>query len=339
MTNRLEINSSENSHGETYAFPLSFAQQRLWFLQSLYPDSSTYNIPTALRLRGRLDGPALQQSIDHLIERHEVLRTTFSMRAGEAVQIVHSTLPVSIAKTDLRDIEASRRDETLHGLMQFDARQPFDLERGPLLRVKLIQIADDEHVLVLNLHHIVSDGWSMDVMFHELSALYQGYCGEKPISLPDLPIQYADYSVWQRNWLQGANLDQQLAYWRKQLDDLSTLQLPFDRPRPAMQTYQGANQSLELPPHLSEAIRNLSQREGATLFMILLAAFQTLLYRYCGQQDIVVGSPIAGRTRQETEGLIGFFVNTLILRRLRVAPVERKQYPVFTLYTPTIMSN
>ena len=314
MTNRLEINSSENSNVETYAFPLSFAQQRLWFLQRLYPDSSTYNIPTALRLRGGLDSTALQKSIDHLIERHEVLRTTFSMREGEAVQIVHPTLPVSISKTDLRDIEASRREETLRGLIQFDAGQPFDLDRGPLLRVKLIQIADDEHVLVLNLHHIVSDGWSMDVMFRELSVLYQGYCGRKPISLPDLPIQYADYSVWQRNWLQGANLDQQLSYWRKQLDGLSTLQLPFDQPRPAVQNYRGANQSLEIPPHLYEAIKNLSQREGATLFMTLLAAFQTLLYRYCGQQDIVVGSPIAGRTRQETEGLIGFFVNTLVLR-------------------------
>ena len=314
MTNRLELDSSENSHVDTYAFPLSFAQQRLWFLQRLDPDSSTYNIPTALRLRGELNIKALQQSIDHLIERHEVLRTTFAIREGEAVQIVHPTLPVSISKTDLRDIEASRREETLRGLVRFDARQPFDLDRGPLLRVKLIQIADDEHVLVLNLHHIVSDGWSMDVMFRELSAFYQGYCGWKPISLPDLPIQYADYSVWQRNWLQGTNLDQQLSYWRKQLDGLSTLQLPIDHPRPAVQTYRGANQSLELPPHLYEAIRNLSRREGVTLFMTLLAAFQTLLYRYCGQKDIVVGSPIAGRTRQETEGLIGFFVNTLVLR-------------------------
>ena len=314
MTNRLETELLRKFSCDTYAFPLSFAQQRLWFLQRLDPDSSTYNIPTALRLRGELNIKALQQSIDHLIERHEVLRTTFAIREGEAVQIVHPTLPVSISKTDLRDIEASRREETLRGLVRFDARQPFDLDRGPLLRVKLIQIADDEHVLVLNLHHIVSDGWSMDVMFRELSVFYQGYCGRKPISLPDLPIQYADYSVWQRNWLQGTNLDQQLSYWRKQLDGLSTLQLPIDHPRPAVQTYRGANQSLELPPHLYEAIRNLSQREGVTLFMTLLAAFQTLLYRYCGQKDIVVGSPIAGRTRQETEGLIGFFVNTLVLR-------------------------
>ncbi|HET9917757.1 MAG TPA: amino acid adenylation domain-containing protein [Candidatus Binatia bacterium] len=314
MTNRLAIHSSENSHVETYAFPLSFAQQRLWFLQRLYPDSSTYNIPTALRLRGELDIKALQQSIDHLIERHEVLRTTFAIREGEAVQIVHPTLPVSIAKTDLGNIEASRREETLLGLIQFDARLPFDLERGPLLRVKLIQIADDEHVLVLNLHHIVSDGWSMDVIFRELSVIYQACRSGQPHALPELPIQYADYSVWQRNWLQGANLDQQLSYWRKQLDGLSTLQLPTDHPRPPAQTYRGSSQSMELSAELSQALKGLSQREGVTLYMTLLAAFQTLLYRYCGQQDIVVGSPIAGRTRQETEGLIGFLVNTLLLR-------------------------
>ena len=233
MTNRLDIDSSDNSQIETYAFPLSFAQQRLWFLQRLEPDSSTYNIPTAVRLRGELNVTALQQSFDRLIERHEVLRTTFALRDGDAVQIVHPALPVSISNTDLRDIEASRREEMLRGLLQFEARQPFDLDHGPLLRVRLIQITNDDHVFALNMHHIVSDGWSMGVLFREISALYRGYCAGIPTSLPELPIQYADYSVWQRNWLQGENLDSQLSYWRKQLDGLSTLQLPTDHPRPA----------------------------------------------------------------------------------------------------------
>ena len=238
--NRLGVDSSDNSHIETYAFPLSFAQQRLWFLQCLDPDSSTYNIATVVRLRGELNVTALQQSFDHLIERHEVLRTTFALRDSEAVQIVHPALPASISNTDLRDTEASCREDMLRSLLEFDARQPFDLDRGPLLRVQLIHIKDDDHVLALNMHHIVSDGWSMGVLFRELSALYRGYCAGTPTSLPELPIQYADYSVWQREWLQGENLDIQLSYWRKQLDGLSTLQLPTDHPRPPVQAYRGS---------------------------------------------------------------------------------------------------
>jgi amino acid adenylation domain-containing protein len=312
--NRLEIDSSCNSQNETYAFPLSFAQQRLWFLQHLDPDSSTYNVPTAVRLRGELNVAALQHSFDRLIERHEILRTTFALRDSEAVQIVHPALPAAISNTDLRDFEASRREETLQSLLQFDARKPFDLDRGPLLRVQLIRIQDDDQVLALNMHHIVSDGWSMDVLFRELSALYQGYCAGSPASMPELPIQYADYSVWQRDWLQGDNLNSQLSYWRKQLDGLSTLQVPMDHPRPPMQTYRGSSVSMEFPNSLALALKGLSQRHGVTLFMTLLAAFQTLLHRYSGQDDITVGTPIAGRTREETEALIGFFVNTLVLR-------------------------
>ena len=306
--------SLANSHSDTYAFPLSFAQQRLWFLHQLEPKSATYNISTANRLSGNLDITALRQSLDSLIQRHEVLRTTFSIRDGEPMQIVHPASTMSLSTTDLRNGETSQREEVLQRYLQDHASQPFDLDQGPLLRVGIVQINNDEHVVHLCMHHIISDGWSMSVLFKELTALYSAHHAGKPSPLPDLPIQYADYAIWQRNWLVGEELERQLSYWKKQLDNLPTLQLPTNRPRPTMQTFRGSSQTLDLSGQLSRALKDLSQHEGATLYMTLLAAFQTLLCRYCGQQDIAVGSPIAGRTRQETEGLIGFFVNTLVLR-------------------------
>ncbi|HET9916389.1 MAG TPA: condensation domain-containing protein, partial [Candidatus Binatia bacterium] len=306
--------SSVNSDSNAYAFPLSFAQQRLWFLHQLDPKSANYNISAAFRLNGNLDIAALQQSFDSLIQRHEALRTSFSIRDGEPMQIVHPASPTALSITDLRHVQISQREHILERHLQDHASQPFDLDQGPLFRIGVIKISKDEHVLHLSMHHIISDGWSMGVLFKELAALYSAHRAGKSSPLPDLPIQYADYAIWQRDWLQGENLDSELSYWRKQLDGLSTLQLPTDHPRPPAQTYRGSSQSMELAAELSQALKGLSQREGVTLYMTLLAAFQTLLCRYCGQQDIVVGSPIAGRNRQETEGLIGFLVNTLLLR-------------------------
>jgi amino acid adenylation domain-containing protein len=305
---------SEGFQDSAYVFPSSFAQQRLWFLQRLDPESYTYNISTACRLSGELDVSALQKSFDCLLQRHEVLRTTFSVREGDVVQIIHPASPTALLITDLRELEISRQEETLGRLLQDRATQPFNLAQGPLFKAGIIHVSNDEHVLHLNMHHIISDGWSMDLLFKELSALYNAHRTGKLCLLPELPIQYADYAIWQRNWLMGEELERQLSYWKKHLENLPTLQLPTDRPRPPVQTFRGSSQTLKLSTSLTEGIKAIGQRERATLFMTLLAAFQTLLYRYCEQQDISVGTPIAGRTRQETEGLIGFFVNTLVLR-------------------------
>ena len=294
--------------------PLSFAQERLWFLDRLNPDSATYNVPAAFRLSGDLNLNALEQSLNEVVRRHEVLRTVFATINGNPVQMILPSLFIALTPIDLSQQPETDREPALQSLLKNEALRPFNLSRGPLIRVQLLRLAPLEHVLALNLHHIVSDGWSMGVLFGEISALYRAYCAGMPNPLPEIPIQYADYSVWQRAWLQGETLDHQLSYWKTKLDGLSTLQLPTDHPRPAVQTYRGSSQSVELSTQLSQSLKGLSQREGVTLFMTLLAAFQTLLSRYCGQSDIAVGTPIAGRVRQETEGLIGFFVNTLVLR-------------------------
>ncbi|HET9916460.1 MAG TPA: amino acid adenylation domain-containing protein, partial [Candidatus Binatia bacterium] len=294
--------------------PLSFAQERLWFLDRLDPDNATYNVPAAFRLAGDLNLNALEQSLNEVVRRHECLRTVFVTVDDNPVQKILPSLVIALTPIDLSDHPENDRESALNSLIKQEAERPFDLSHGPLIRACLWRLAPHDHLLALNLHHIISDGWSMSVLFGELSALYQGYCAARPASLPELPVQYADYALWQRDWLQGENLDIQLAYWSKQLDSLSTLQLPTNHPRPAVQTYRGASRSLELSTQLSQAIKTLGRREGVTLFMTLLAAFQTLLCRYSGQQDIAVGSPIAGRTRREIEGLIGFFVNTLVLR-------------------------
>ncbi|MGZ9260897.1 MAG: amino acid adenylation domain-containing protein [Candidatus Binatia bacterium] len=294
--------------------PLSFAQQRLWFLDRLEPDSAAYNVPAAFRLVGELDGHALEQSLNEIVRRHEVLRTVVATVNGDPVQKLLPPSPLALTCTDISDRPETDREQALPRLLSEEAAKPFDLSRGPLLRTKLLRLAPQDHVLFLNMHHVVSDGWSMGVLFREISDLYDAYCSGKTSPLPELPVQYADYTVWQREWLQGENLENQLSYWRKQLEGLMTLQLPTDCAHPAVRTYRGSSQALNFSARLSQAIKSLSQREGGTLFMTLLAAFQILLSRYSGQSDIVVGSPIAGRNRQETETLIGFFVNTLVLR-------------------------
>ena len=315
MNSGSQKESVGNVAEDVYAFPLSFAQQRLWFLDRMEPGSAAYNVPAAFRLGGELKVHALEQSLNEVVRRHEVLRTIFSTVSGDPVQMILPPSPLALTYTDLSDRLESEREQALSSLVGEEAERPFDLSRGPLIRAQLLRLAPQDHVLFLNMHHIVSDGWSMGVLFRELSVLYKAFCsGKAGPPLPELPIQYADYSVWQKQWLQGEELEHQLAYWRKQLDGLSTLPLPTDRARPAVQTYRGSSQPLDLSVQLSEAIKALSQREGVTLFMTLLAAFELFLSRYCGQSDIAVGCPIAGRTRQETEGLIGFFVNTLVLR-------------------------
>ncbi|HEX8349346.1 MAG TPA: condensation domain-containing protein, partial [Hymenobacter sp.] len=294
---------------------LSFAQARLWFLEQLEPGSGAYNIPAAVRLTGSLDVATLEQSLNEIVQRHEALRTTFRMVSGETIQVIAPVKALTLQLVDLRDLPEATQEASVERLATESAQQPFDLAIGPLLRAKLLHLNEAEHVLLLTMHHIVSDGWSMGVMIRELAALYEAFSTGKPSPLPQLPIQYADFAHWQRQWLQGEVLAAQLSYWQQQLAGAQTvLELPTDRPRPTVQTFRGATQFLALPEPLSQKLKSLSQRSGVTLFMTILAAFQTLLYRYTGQEDICIGSPIANRNRSETEGLIGFFVNTLVLR-------------------------
>jgi len=300
--------------------PLSFGQQRLWFLDRLEPGSPLYNNFAALRLTGTLNVSALEQCLNEIVRRHESLRTTFSEAEGQPIQIIVPELTLSLPVVDLTHLSEVEQEAKVLELAVQEARQSFDLTHGPLLRVTLLRLAEDgspgggEHVIFVTMHHIISDGWSVGVLIQEVAALYEAFSAGKPSPLPELPIQYADYAHWQRQWLQGEVLETQIAYWKQQLDHPPVLELPTDRPRPAIQTSRGANQWFELPQNLSQALEDLSQQEGATLFMTLTAALQTLLYRYTEQEDICVGSPIANRNRAETEGLIGFLLNTLVIR-------------------------
>ncbi|KAF3886562.1 MULTISPECIES: non-ribosomal peptide synthetase [Nostocales] len=309
----------------TSSAPLSFAQQRLWFLEQLEPDCSLYHIPHALKLQGNLNVNILQQSLDAIVNHHEVLRTNFIARDGEPIQVVGEPRSVELEVIDLKDCPSSDKPGTacakgdratiVQRLVQERMQRPFNLISDLMLRGCLLQLSPQEHILLLIMHHIATDGWSMSIFCEQLTALYQAFINGKSNPLPKLPIQYADYAVWQRQWLSGEVLENQLNYWKQQLTGATpVLELPTDRPRPAVQTYRGAKQFFVLPDKLSQALSALSRLEGVTLFMTLLAAFQTLLYRYSGQEDILVGSPIAGRNRTEIEGLIGFFVNTLVLR-------------------------
>lgn len=313
ITCPLEAAASET--GEVFVMPASFGQERFWVLDQLDPGSSTYNTPAAYRLQGRLNILALEHSLNELVRRHESLRTTFAVIDNQLMQVITPTLALPLPVTDLGHLPGNEREaEALH-LAAAEARQPFNLTQGPLVRARLLRLAPTEYIFSLTIHHIISDGWSMAVFWRELSLLYTAFNAGQPSPLPDLPIQYADFALWQREQFQGELLAQELAYWQKQLSgDLPVLLLPSDRPRPAIQTFHGARTYFTLPAPLVGALRSLSQREGATLFMTLLAAFQTLLHRYTGQEDIIVGSPVANRTQAEVEGLIGFFINTLLLR-------------------------
>ncbi|MBW4666580.1 MAG: amino acid adenylation domain-containing protein [Cyanomargarita calcarea GSE-NOS-MK-12-04C] len=295
--------------------PLSFAQQRLWFLDKLEPGSPFYNIPAAVRLQGNLQLEALEQSFNEIICRHAALRTNFPTREGQPVAVISAEKPIRLSVLDITQLTENQQQVEIKQQLEQAAQQPFDISSDHLLRVKLLRLGEQEHIILLTIHHIVSDGWSIGILVEELAALYQAFCDGESSPLPPLPIQYGDFAAWQRQWLQGQVLETQISYWLKQLENAPTvLELPTDYRRPPIQTYRGATYSFDFSQELSASLCKLSQQQGTTLFMTLLAGFQILLWRYTSQQDIVVGSPIANRNRAEIEGLIGFFVNTLVMR-------------------------
>ena len=301
------------------ALPLSFAQQRLWFIAQLEPDSPLYNMPGALRAEGPLDGAVLACCLGEIVRRHEALRTIFrgsdAAPEGSPVQVIRPAEPFPLPVVDLAGLPESGREALAATLMREEAARPFDLAGGPLLRGLLLRLAGRDHVVLLTLYHIAGDGWSLGLLVREIAALYPAFAAGRPSPLPALPVQYADYALWQRSWLQGEVLAGEIDWWRRQLAGLPPLlELPTDRPRPAAQSHRGASRPVRLPAALTRQADSMARREGATLFMVLLAAFQALLARHSGQDDLAVGTPVAGRNRVETEGLIGFFVNTLVLR-------------------------
>ncbi|MGZ3457554.1 MAG: amino acid adenylation domain-containing protein, partial [Archangium sp.] len=306
--------------------PLSFAQQRLWFLDQLEPGGHAYNIPVALHMRGALDVRALQRGFDELVRRHESLRTSFGSEAGQPLQVISPAAPLRLDVVDLTCLPSSEREAEARRLAEVEALAPFDLARGPLLRTTLLRLQSTEHLLLLTMHHIVSDGWSMGLLVREMAALYEAFRAGEPSPLPELTLQYADYAAWQREWLRAEALEAQRSWWLQRMEGApQALELPTDKPRPAVRSHRGALFRTTFSPRLTGALHTLGRREGATLFMTLLAGFQVLLSRYSGQTDIVVGSDIANRNRSETEGLIGFFVNQLAMRtRLEGNPSFRE---------------
>jgi amino acid adenylation domain-containing protein len=322
LERRLQANKS-NAVGERIepraqpgsAAPLSFAQQRLWFLDQLEPNLSFYNLPFAFRLHGPIHLSALDQALNEIVRRHEVLRTTFAREAGQPVQVVHAEMRIDLPVTDLTDQTSEDREPEAARLAALEAAAPFDLHSDAMLRARILKLGETHHVMLLTMHHIASDGWSMGVLFRELTALYEAYTRGKPSPLPPLPIQYADFAVWQRSQLRGRRLEYLLAYWRSRLAGASPLlELPTDRPRPPVQNFQGAAYAVSVSKRILDTLKRVAREADATLFMALLAAFKTLLFRYTDTTDIVVGSPTANRTRVELESLIGFFVNPLVLR-------------------------
>ncbi len=302
------------SPGET-SFPLSFAQQRMWFLNQLTPDDPFYNMTAVFRIRGDLNHAALTATFNAMCQRHEVLRTTFHLVQGQPVQMIGAHRPFTVSVEDLRVFPDAEHETRVRELAVAEGQRVFDLTRWPLLRVRILRLSDTEHVLLQTMHHIVADGWSLGVLQREIATLYASYCGRPAAQLPELPIQYADFAQLQREWLRGPVLNAQLDYWRKQLEHLPpTLRLPTDRPRPVEQTFYGRRLEITLPGELRDTLKRQGQRQGGTLFMVLLGAFQLLLSRYSGQDDIAVGSPIANRNRREIEDLIGFFANSLVMR-------------------------
>jgi amino acid adenylation domain-containing protein/non-ribosomal peptide synthase protein (TIGR01720 family) len=300
------------SHGEN--IPLSFAQQRLWFLHQLDPDNAFYNELVAVKLQGDLNIAALEQSLNQIVSRHEALRTNFPTSNGQPIQIIHPSLKVPLTVTNLQELLTLEQENAFAQIAIAETHQPFDLTQDPLLRLRLLQLSATENVLLFIAHHIIFDGWSLGILVKELAEFYKCFSRNLPLSLPELPIQYADFAIWQRQRSQQEEFDRQLAYWQQQLQDLPILELPTDKPRSLVQNFRGAKYFFNLSLELSESLKTLSQQEDTTLFMTLLAAFQVLLHRYASQDDIVVGTVIANRNRPEIEPAIGFFVNTLVLR-------------------------
>ncbi len=295
--------------------PLSFAQQRLWFLDQLTPGGVSYNVPGAVRILGELEVEVLEKSLQAIVRRHEGLRTRFVAVGGEPQQVIDDEGGLELEVVELSGETEEERERETERQAREEAQRAFDLEKGPLLRARVLKRGEQDHVLLLTMHHIISDGWSLGVLVGEASELYRRYRGGEEARLAELPVQYVDFSAWQRKWLRGEVLERQLEYWKKQLQGMAgVLELATDYPRPAVQSTRGGMKQVELEGELVQRMKQLGREQGATLYMVLLAGFQTLLYRYSGQEDIAVGSPIAGRTRRELEGLIGFFVNTLVMR-------------------------
>ncbi|HEY3570035.1 MAG TPA: amino acid adenylation domain-containing protein, partial [Thermoanaerobaculia bacterium] len=294
--------------------PLSFAQERLWFLDRLGAGAGLYNVPAAVRLAGRLDAGALRRTFEEIVRRHEALRTTFDVRDGVPFQVIAEGVAVPLPVADLAGLPVAAREREMLRLATEESVRPFDLRRGPLFRAALFRLGTEEHVLALTIHHVVSDGWSIGVLIREMVALYDAFCAGRPSPLPELPIQYADYAVWQRRRLSGEALEKELAFWRERLAGTPPLEMPTDRPRPAQVSFHGGHREIEIAAGLLPRVHALAREAEGTLNMVLLAVFETLLLRYSGQADFAVGTPVANRNRSETEGLIGFFVNTLALR-------------------------
>jgi amino acid adenylation domain-containing protein len=296
-------------------FPLSFAQERLWFLDQLMPGSTLYNSPGGVRFRGALDPAALERALDEVVRRHEILRTSFADEEGKPRQVVAPELSLRVSLTELTHLPETEREAEAYRLAVEEAWRPFDLKCAPVLRARLLRLGAEDHVLLVTMHHIISDGWSTSVLIREVAALYEAFAAGRPSPLAELPIQYADYAAWQRDAMHGPALERQLTYWSERLGgNRPSLELPADRPRPVVQSFRGATLDFTLPKTLAESLKELGRLHDCTLFMTLLAGFKALLARYSGQEDILVGTPIAGRDRGEIEGLIGIFINTLVLR-------------------------
>jgi amino acid adenylation domain-containing protein/FkbM family methyltransferase len=294
--------------------PLSYEQRRLWFIHQLQPGGVAYNSPLNLRLMGELDKEILEKCLTEIVRRHEVLRTTFPSREGSPIQVIHPARPVTMSLVNLEELSEPEKSAAADRLRSQEAAEPFDLAHGPLFKAKLVKLGAQEHELLLNMHHIASDGWSREILLHELLSLWGAYKEGRASQLPELPIQYADYAIWQQKWLHAEVFEKQARYWRKQLQDLPVLELPTDRPRPALTVHPAAELRFSLSKTQSESLVEWARLQGATPFMVLLAAFQWLMHGYSGQEDVAVGSVIANRNRKEIEGVIGFFVNTLVLR-------------------------
>ncbi|MBE9209293.1 condensation protein [Nostoc sp. LEGE 06077] len=300
---------------ESNTFPLSFAQQRLWFLDQLQPGNPAFNICQFMRLSGWLNVAALEQSFQKVVKRHEALRTTFTIVDGQPLQVISPISVFTIKLVNLQELPLDKRESEVIHLAHQETQKSFDLTKDCLLRVTLLQLSETEHILLLSIHHIAADAWSIGVLIREITTLYENFSRGYPSPLPELQIQYADFAVWQHQYLQGEKLETLLNYWQQKLSgQLPILELPIDMPRPKLQTFNGARQCLVLSKPFSEQLKGLYQREGITLFMILIAAFKTLLYWYTGQAEIIIGTDIANRNQMETKELIGFFVNQLVLR-------------------------
>jgi NRPS condensation-like uncharacterized protein len=295
--------------------PISFSQQRFWILDQLKPSSNVFNNAAAIRLQGRLNIDALKRSFNEIVRRHESLRATFKIVDGQPVQVFEAAAAVKLPQTSLHDFRQHEREQVARRIVQEEAARPFDLANGPLFRVRLFSLSRTDHVFLFTVHHIVADGWSMGVLIRELATLYDAFANEKPSPLPEPPIQFGDFALWERSRLNDELLERQLAYWKCLLaGKVPALNLPTDRPRSSLTTNSGATHRFRLSAQLTEVLRGFCLRENATLYMLLLAAYAALLYRYTGEQDILIGSPVANRSHPDTEDLIGCFINTLLMR-------------------------